>query len=59
MTSNVDYRLLERFLNAQRRNTEGRYDAEALNRLRSVVELRRQAQAGSGAASVVVLPLDD
>jgi hypothetical protein len=59
VTSNVDYRLLERFLNAQRRNTEGRYDAEALNRLRSVVELRRQAQAGSGAASVVVLPLDD
>jgi hypothetical protein len=59
VTSNVDYRLLERFLNAQRRNTEGRYDAEALNRLRSVVELRRQAQAGSGAASVVVLPVDD
>jgi hypothetical protein len=60
VSSNVDYRLLERFLAAQRRNTEGRYDAEALNRLRTVVELRRHERARSATGgSVVPLPLDD
>jgi len=60
VSSNVDYRLLERFLAAQRRNTDGRYDAEALNRLRSVIELRRHDRARTATGgSVVLLPLDD
>jgi len=60
VSADVDYRLLDRFLQAHRRNSEGRYDAAALERLRSVVELRRDAQQDSAAAAggaVLRLPL--
>lgn len=62
MTGNVDYRLVERFLDAQRRNLDGRYDVAALNRLHTVIELRRDERTAKAAApggSVVPLPLDD
>jgi hypothetical protein len=58
----VDYRLLERFVDAQRRNTDGRYDLRALDRLRDVIELRRYERTRAVAVpdgSVVPLPLDD
>jgi hypothetical protein len=61
-SNNVDYRLLDRFVAAQRRNTDARYDVHALERLRTVVELRRDERrrgAAAGGASVVPLPLDD
>lgn len=62
MATTVDYRLLERFLAAQRRNTDGRYDIGALERLRTVVELRRddrRHERPARAASVLPFPLAD
>ncbi len=59
--TNVDYRLLDRFLAALRENTDRRYDVDALDRLRTVVELRRETRrrGRTPAGSVVTLPLDD
>ena len=59
---NVDYRLLDRFVDAQRENTDSRYDIQALDRLRTVIELRRDDRRRSRpyrAGSVVLIPLDD
>jgi len=54
--------LLDRFVDAQRENTDSRYDIQALDRLRTVVELRRddrrRGRPHRGSA-VVPLPLDD
>jgi hypothetical protein len=62
VTENVDYSLLDRFVDAQRENTDSRYDIEALDRLRTVIEIRREDRGRTRAArggSVVPLPIDD
>ncbi len=62
MTGNVDYRLLDRFVDAQRENTDNRYDVQALDRLRTVIELRRDDRRRGRlhrSSSVVPLQLDD
>jgi hypothetical protein len=62
VSENVDYRLLDRFVDAQRANTDSRYDIQALDRLRTVIELRRDDRRGGRphrGSSVVPLPLDD
>jgi hypothetical protein len=62
VSGNVDYRLLDRFVEAQRENTDSRYDVQALDRLRTVIELRREDRRHGRpqrASSVVPLPLDD
>jgi len=62
VTGNVDYRLLDRFVDAQRENTDSRYDVQALDRLRTVVELRRDDRRRGRlhrSSSIVPLPLDD
>jgi hypothetical protein len=62
VTENVDYSLLDRFVDAQRENTDSRYDIDALDRLRTVIELRREDRGRPRAprgGSVVPLPIDD